>query len=93
MGVYVFSMNLLAELLHEVHSSDSTRAFGTDIFPSLVGTHRVIAYRFGGTSGRVTADRYWRDVGTVDAYYEANMELLQPVPSIDADSPWREDRF
>jgi glucose-1-phosphate adenylyltransferase len=48
-----------------------------------VGSHRVIAYRFGGTSGRVTADRYWRDVGTVDTYYEANMELLQPVPSID----------
>jgi glucose-1-phosphate adenylyltransferase len=83
MGVYVFSMNLLAELLHEDHSSDSTHDFGTDILPSLVGTHRVIAYRFGGTSGRVTADRYWRDVGTVDAYYEANMELLQPVPSID----------
>ena len=83
MGVYVFSMNLLAELLREDHSSDSTHDFGTDIFPSLVGTHRVIAYRFGGTSGRVTADRYWRDVGTVDAYYEANMELLQPVPSID----------
>jgi glucose-1-phosphate adenylyltransferase len=83
MGVYVFSMNLLAELLHEDHSSDSTHDFGKDIFPSLVGTHRVIAYRFGGTSGRVTADRYWRDVGTVDAYYEANMELLQPVPSID----------
>jgi glucose-1-phosphate adenylyltransferase len=83
MGVYVFSMNLLAELLHEDHGSDSTHDFGTDILPSLVGTHRVIAYRFGGTSGRVTADRYWRDVGTVDAYYEANMELLQPVPSID----------
>jgi glucose-1-phosphate adenylyltransferase len=83
MGVYVFSMNLLAELLREDHSSDSTHDFGTDILPSLVGTHRVIAYRFGGTSGRVTADRYWRDVGTVDAYYEANMELLQPMPSID----------
>jgi glucose-1-phosphate adenylyltransferase len=46
-------------------------------------THRVIAYRFGGTSGRVTADRYWRDVGTIDAYYEANMDLLQPMPAID----------
>ena len=49
----------------------------------MVGTHRVIAYRFGGTSGRVTADRYWRDVGTIDAYYEANMDLLQPLPAID----------
>ena len=57
--------------------------FGKDILPSMVGTHRVIAYRFGGTSGRVTADRYWRDVGTLDAYYEANMDLLQPVPAMD----------
>jgi glucose-1-phosphate adenylyltransferase len=83
MGVYVFSMNLLVELLHEDHSGDSTHDFGKDILPSMVGTHRVIAYRFGGTSGRVTADRYWRDVGTIDAYYEANMDLLQPMPAID----------
>jgi glucose-1-phosphate adenylyltransferase len=49
----------------------------------MVGVHRIGAYRFGGASGRVTADRYWRDVGTVDAYYEANMDLLQPLPAID----------
>jgi glucose-1-phosphate adenylyltransferase len=42
-----------------------------------------MAYRFGGSSGRVTADRYWRDVGTIDAYYQANMDLLQPVPPVD----------
>jgi glucose-1-phosphate adenylyltransferase len=83
MGVYVFSMKLLAEILHEDHGGDSTHDFGTDILPSMVGRHRVIAYRFGGTSGRVTADRYWRDVGTIDAYYEANMDLLQPVPAMD----------
>ena len=83
MGVYVFSMKLLAGLLHEDHGGDSTHDFGTDILPSMVGRHRVIAYRFGGTSGRVTADRYWRDVGTIDAYYEANMDLLRPVPAMD----------
>jgi glucose-1-phosphate adenylyltransferase len=84
MGVYVFSMNLLAELLHEDHHrGDSTHDFGKDILPSMVGTHRVIAYRFGGTGGRVTADRYWRDVGTIDAYYDANMDLLRPVPAMD----------
>jgi glucose-1-phosphate adenylyltransferase len=83
MGVYVFSMKLLAELLHEDHGDDSTHDFGTDILPSMVGRHRVTAYRFGGTSGRVTADRYWRDVGTIDAYYEANMDLLRPVPAMD----------
>ena len=83
MGVYVFSMKLLADLLHEDHGGDSTHDFGTDILPSMVGRHRVAAYRFGGTSGRVTADRYWRDVGTIDAYYEANMDLLRPVPAMD----------
>ena len=83
MGVYVFSMKLLVELLHEDHSDDSTHDFGSDILPSMVGVHRVNAYRFGGTSGRVTADRYWRDVGTIDAYYQANMDLLQAVPPLD----------
>jgi glucose-1-phosphate adenylyltransferase len=83
MGVYVFSMDFLAKLLHEDHERDSTHDFGRDILPSIVGTHRLRAYRFGGTSGRVTADRYWRDVGTIDAYYEANMDLLEPLPAID----------
>ena len=83
MGVYVFSMKLLAELLHQDHGGDSTHDFGADILPSMVGRHRVNAYRFGGTSGRVTADRYWRDVGTIDAFYEANMDLLRPVPAMD----------
>jgi glucose-1-phosphate adenylyltransferase len=83
MGVYVFSMNYLSELLHEDHGSDSTHDFGKDIIPAIVGTQRVIAYRFGGTTGRVTADRYWRDVGTLDAYYHSNMDLLQPLPPMD----------
>jgi len=83
MGVYIFSMNLLVELLHKDHGSGSSHDFGKDILPSMVGTHRVIAYRFGGTSGRVTADRYWRDVGTIDAYYDANMDLLRPLPAMD----------
>jgi glucose-1-phosphate adenylyltransferase len=84
MGVYVFSLKFLAKLLQEDHDrEDSTHDFGKDILPSIVGSHRVVAYRFGGSSGRVTADRYWRDVGTIDAYYEANMDLLEPMPAID----------
>ena len=83
MGVYVFSMARLVRLLHEDHARDSTHDFGKDILPSLVTAHRVIAYRFGGSSGRVTADRYWRDVGTIDAYYDANMDLLKPLPPMD----------
>jgi glucose-1-phosphate adenylyltransferase len=83
MGVYVFSKKLLGELLHADHLDDSTHDFGADILPSMVGRHRVMAYRFGGPRGRVTADHYWRDVGTIDAYYEANMDLLRPVPAMD----------
>jgi len=83
MGVYVFSMKLLAALLHDDHDTDSGHDFGKDILPAIVRTHHVAAYRFGGSSGRVTADRYWRDVGTLDAYYEANMDLLKPLPPID----------
>ncbi len=87
MGVYVFSMSLLTDLLRKDHDAQSTHDFGADILPSIVGRHRLLAYRFGGASGRVTADRYWRDVGTIDAYYEANMDLLRPVPAIDLYQP------
>jgi glucose-1-phosphate adenylyltransferase len=84
MGIYVFSLDLLAERLRMDNlNPESAHDFGRDILPSLVGSHRVYAYQFGGTAGRVTQDRYWRDVGTIDAYYEANMDLLKPVPSID----------
>jgi glucose-1-phosphate adenylyltransferase len=84
MGVYVFPVRLLIDLLRRDHDDGrSTHDFGKDILPSIVQSHRVVAYRFGGSSGRVTADRYWRDVGTLDAYYDANMDLLQPVPPID----------
>jgi glucose-1-phosphate adenylyltransferase len=84
MGVYVFSLDFLSDRLKLDHKNQTSRHdFGKDILPSLVRSHRVSAYRFGGAAGRVTQDRYWRDVGTIDAYYEANMDLLKPMPSID----------
>jgi len=84
MGVYVFSLKLLADLLRADHARQgSTHDFGSDIIPAMVGRNRVFAYRFGGSRGRVTADHYWRDVGTIDAFYEANMDLLRPVPAMD----------
>ncbi|HUR32249.1 MAG TPA: glucose-1-phosphate adenylyltransferase [Vicinamibacterales bacterium] len=83
MGVYVFSLDRLAALLREDHEGQSSHDFGSDIIPAMVGSDRVVAYRFGGTRGRVTADHYWRDVGTLDAFYEANMDLLRPVPAMD----------
>ena len=81
MGVYVFSMDVLCqELMLDHDRANSSHDFGKDIIPRLIRTHRVFAYSFGGQRGRVTPDQYWRDVGTIDAYYDANMDLLKPVP-------------
>lgn len=83
MGVYVFSMPLLCEVfLRNRELGRDANDFGKDILPSLIRAQRVAAYRFGGTLGRVSQDRYWRDVGTIDAYYQANMDLLRPNPPI-----------
>jgi glucose-1-phosphate adenylyltransferase len=65
----------------------SRNDFGQDILPRLIHSHRVIAYRFGGELGRVIPDRYWRDVGTIESYYAANMDLLAPVPPMNLYQP------
>ncbi len=93
MGIYLFSMETLMTALQEDHDdAESSHDFGRDILPKLIRSHHVQAYCFGGEEGRVTPDRYWRDVGTIDAYYQANMDLLQSVPSLNlyqADWPIR----
>ena len=84
MGIYVFPLKILCGILEEDHASaDSSHDFGKDILPRLIHTRQVHAYQFGGPRGRVTQDRYWRDVGTLNAYYESNMDLLLPTPPID----------
>jgi len=81
MGVYIFSMEtLLNALAEDAAASDSKHDFGHDIIPKLIKTERVSAFQFGEKKGRVTPDGYWRDVGTIDSYYNANMDLLKPVP-------------
>jgi glucose-1-phosphate adenylyltransferase len=88
MGIYVFSLPLLCEALEADHRDpNSTHDFGKDILPRLINTHHVSAYLFGGPTGRVSQDRYWRDVGTIDAFFEANMDLLQPKPPINLYQP------
>jgi glucose-1-phosphate adenylyltransferase len=83
MGIYVFNRERLLEVLREdAVREDSSHDFGKDVIPRLIYSHRVYAYAFGGDKGRVARDRYWRDVGTIDAYYDANMDLLRPVPPI-----------
>ena len=58
-----------------------------DVLPLLVHNRKVYAYKFGGKKGRVSQDRYWRDVGTIDSYYKANMDLLKPVPPLNLYHP------
>ena len=83
MGIYVFSTALLKKVLEENQlNSVSTHDFGKDILPKLIHSHSVHTYIFGGKEGRVLPDQYWRDVGTIDSYYQANMDLLKPIPPL-----------
>lgn len=84
MGVYIFSTSLLLnELEKDSQIESSSHDFGKDILPKLIKSHRVMTHRFGESSGRVSQDRYWRDVGTLESYYQANMDLLKTIPSLD----------
>lgn len=84
MGIYVFDLKVLLEILHKDHEDRSSgHDFGKNILPKILNTYTIGAYRFGGVEGRVTQDRYWRDVGTIDAYFKANMDLLEPIPPLD----------
>jgi glucose-1-phosphate adenylyltransferase len=85
MGIYIFSRKLLCQILKEDHENTaSSHDFGKDIITRLIESHDVYGYQFGQQEvGRVTCDAYWRDVGTIDAYYEANMDLLKAQPPLD----------
>ncbi len=84
MGVYIFSMPVLLNILAQDRQDALSRHdFGKNILPGMLQTHVVGSYEFLGSHGRVTQDCYWRDVGTLDAYYDANMDLLDPVPPVD----------
>lgn len=84
MGIYIFNKFFLLDTLRadnlDAHSSHD---FGKDIIPELIKTKKVLSYRFGGHTGRVTQDAYWRDVGTIDSFYQANMDLLKAKPPLD----------
>ena len=86
MGNYIFSTNLLLrELYSDAQNPDSSHDFGRDILPGLVGRTEMFAYDF--TTNRIAGDPanqepYWRDVGTIDAYYEANMDLRAVTPAL-----------
>jgi glucose-1-phosphate adenylyltransferase len=80
MGIYVFNKDLLVRCLDEdAKEPGSLHDFGYVILPQMVKSDRVFAYEFNG---------YWRDIGNVEAYYEANMELLVPQPRFSLNSNW-----
>lgn len=84
MGIYIFTTQALVKILEmDAETLTSSHDFGKDIIPKLIGENSVYAYKFGGSDGRVSVDAYWRDVGTIDAFYHANMDLLKPIPPLD----------
>ncbi len=88
MGIYVFNTQFLYEqLIKDRDMPRSSHDFGKDIIPSVIGKYRVVAYPFHNPADDGSA--YWRDVGTVDAYYRANMEMLSVVPPLNLyDRDW-----
>ena len=88
MGIYIFETRVLLELLHaDAEDPASTHDFGRDVLPRNLDRVRVVAYDFKDLNAEHS--RYWRDVGTLDAYYEANMDLVDIVPEFNLyDARW-----
>jgi glucose-1-phosphate adenylyltransferase len=88
MGIYVFNAAFLYEqLIKDAGVSTSSHDFGKDIIPAIIKPYRIMAYPFRDTAQDRQA--YWRDVGTVDAYWEANMELIGVTPELNLyDQTW-----
>jgi glucose-1-phosphate adenylyltransferase len=80
MGIYIFNKDvLLRQLAEDSMDENSAHDFGHSIIPKLIKKHRVFAYTYNG---------YWQDIGTVEAYYLASMELTRTLPSFSLDSNW-----
>ncbi|MCR9292833.1 MAG: glucose-1-phosphate adenylyltransferase [bacterium] len=88
MGIYVFTARFLFEqLCRDATEPGSHHDFGHDIIPSIIDNHRVFAFPFRDENRKRQA--YWRDVGTIDAYYEANMDLIDVDPELNLyDQDW-----
>jgi len=93
MGIYVFDTQFLFDLLREDAANPiSTHDFGNDIIPKIVKGGKAVAHRFTESCVRAAdeIEEYWRDVGTLDAYFEANLDLTDVVPKLNMyDRDWR----
>ncbi|MDP3958763.1 MAG: glucose-1-phosphate adenylyltransferase [Pseudorhodobacter sp.] len=92
MGIYVFNWDFLRDLLiRDAEDSNSSHDFGTDLIPGIVRNGKAMAHRFSEscvTSGLET-EPYWRDVGTIDAFWQANIDLTDFIPKLDLyDNAW-----
>jgi glucose-1-phosphate adenylyltransferase len=92
MGIYVFHTKFLIDLLKaDAADPNSSRDFGKDLIPHIVKNGKAVAHRFNESCVRAEMEQhaYWRDVGTVDAYWQANIDLTDVVPELDLyDSEW-----
>src|SRR6266853_1512087 len=88
MGIYVFNTERMFNLLiDDAANPDSQHDFGKNVIPTMLGKYPVHAYRFRDRNNK--AMPYWRDVGTIDAYYQANMDLVSVEPILNLyDSKW-----
>jgi glucose-1-phosphate adenylyltransferase len=86
MGIYVFNSDVLVRALEaDAAMPESQHDFGRNIIPSLIGSGRTYAYPFYDENKK--AAKYWRDIGTIDAYYEANMDLCHVNPEFNLYDP------
>jgi glucose-1-phosphate adenylyltransferase len=85
MGVYIFETDVLVRALEADANMQTTHDFGKDIIPALIHQEPVFAYRFYDENKK--ASKYWRDIGTLDAYFEANMDLCQVNPEFNLYDP------
>ncbi len=92
MGIYVFATKFLFDQLRrDAADANSSRDFGKDIIPYLVKHGKALAHRYTESCVRsgFEAEAYWRDVGTLDAYWQANIDLTEVIPALDLyDSEW-----
>ena len=85
MGVYIFDTDVLVRALEADATQPTSHDFGKDIIPALIHQVPVFAYRFYDENKK--ASKYWRDIGTLDAYFEANMDLCQVNPEFNLYDP------
>ena len=89
MGIYIFDRRVLEEELIEDAKKDTAHDFGKNVIPQMIqkGKHKIVSYNFVDTQGKEA--NYWRDVGTLDAYYEANIDLVNVTPQFNLyDRDW-----